>query len=311
MEQRTRATAVGAAALVATVLLWSSFALSSRALGATGLTPLDTALLRFATPVVLLAPWAPRTLRSLRGAPLASLALVLAGGLPHFLVYAWGARLTSAGLTGLLVPGTVPLFVALLLFAARGERVARGRLLSLGLLVCGVVASATLVSTGAGLLGVGVLLAAGLAWAVYTVGLQGTGLDVVGVALVLGVVSTAGSLLLAVTGALPSGLLTGGARLPDVALCVVVQGVGTGVLSTLCYVTAVQRLGGSTTAVAGALSPVVTAVVAVPLLGEPLPPGLAVALACIAVGVLTYGLPRRARPRALPAPRAAAPLPVG
>ncbi len=91
--------------MVATVVLWSSFALSTRALDDMSLTTVDAAFIRFATPVVVLAPWVPRTFRALRRDRFGRILLVLAAGLPHFLLFAWGAQLTNAGLTGLLVPG--------------------------------------------------------------------------------------------------------------------------------------------------------------------------------------------------------------
>ncbi|WP_144833051.1 hypothetical protein [Microbacterium sp. BH-3-3-3] len=68
------------------------------------------------------------------------------------------------------------------------------------------------------------------------------------------------------------------------------QGIGTGLLSTACYVVAVKNLGSSIPAAAGALSPVLTAVVAAPLLGEPVTAGLALALALIASGVALFAL---------------------
>ena len=96
----------GWSALGMTVVLWSSFALSTRGIGGSSLTVADAAFLRFATPVVLLAPLLPSTFRAVRRERPYVLALLLVGGLPHFLVFAFGAQLTSAALTGMLVPGT-------------------------------------------------------------------------------------------------------------------------------------------------------------------------------------------------------------
>ena len=290
----SRRLVVGSAALAGVVALWSAFALSTRALETTGLTTADAAILRFAVPAVVLAPWIPRTLRALRGAGAGALALVLLAGIPHFLLFAWGAQLTSAGLTGLLVPGTVPLFVTLVLFLRHRARLSRRRLLALAAIVVGVAASATLRGGTADLGGIAILLAAGLVWALYTLGLASLRLDLVSVIVVISVTSTMVALALALTGAMPSHLLDGTVPWSQIGTYALVQGAGTGLLSTACYVVAVKNLGSSLASSAGALSPVLTAVVAVPLLGEPITAGLAVALALIVSGVALFHLaPRR------------------
>lgn len=285
-----RRTLVGVAALIAVVMLWSSFALSTRALEGAGLTMADAAIVRFAVPAMVLSPWIPRTLRTLRTERPTVLALVLLAGLPHFLLFAWGAHLTSAALTGLLVPGTVPLFVTLLLFLCVRRTVSRRRALALAAIVAGVAASALFTGGPTGPGGIAVLLAAGLVWAAYTLGVARTRLDPVGVIVIVSIASVASALLLAVTGVLPSALLAGAADLGTVGSYALVQGVGTGLLSTACYVVAVKNLGSSLPAAAGALSPVLTAVVAVPLLGETLGLGLGVALALIVTGVAVFAL---------------------
>ncbi|KQR23376.1 DMT family transporter [Microbacterium sp. Leaf151] len=286
----SRRTMVGVAALAAVVCLWSSFALSTRALETTGMSMGDAAIMRFGVPAIALAPWIPRTLRHLRGEHASVIALVLLAGLPHFLLFAWGAHLTSAALTGLLVPGTVPLFVTVLLFLAFRSPIPRRRLIALGAIVAGVAVSATLTGGPAGEGGIAVLMAAGLVWAAYTIGLSRTRLDPLGVIALVSLTSLIAALVLAAAGALPSQLFSGTVDVPAWGAYALVQGVGTGMLSTACYVVAVKNLGSSITAAAGALSPVLTAVVAVPLLDEPLTVGLAVALVLIVSGVVAFAL---------------------
>lgn len=286
----SRRTLVGVAAVVAVICLWSSFALSSRALETAGLTMGDAAIVRFAVPALVLTPWIPQTLRRLRGERPAVLALVLLAGLPHFALFVGGAHLTSAALTGLLVPGTVPLFVTVLLFARAPRRIPRRRLLALGVIVAGVAASALSMGGPAGPAGIAVLLAAGLVWAAYTIGLARTRLDPIGVIVIVSLTSAVAAVGLAAMGILPSHLFTGGLDLTAWGAYALVQGVGTGLLSTACYVVAVKNLGASIPAAAGAMSPVLTAVVAMPLLGEPLGAGLIVALALIVSGVAAFAL---------------------
>jgi drug/metabolite transporter (DMT)-like permease len=297
-----RQTLIGLAAVAAVVALWASFALSARAVEGAGLTMADAAIVRFAVPALVLAPWIPRTVRALRGERSVVVILILSAGLPHYLLFAWGAHLTSAALTGLLVPGTVPLFVAILLFARHRRRLPRRRLVALFAIATGVLASAMFTAGPAGPGGIAVLLAAGFVWAAYTVGLSRSRLDPVGVIVLVSLTSTACAVVLAVTGVLPSHLFAGSIDVAALGGYALVQGVGTGLLSTACYVVAVKNLGSSIPAAAGALSPVLTAVVAVPLFGEPITAGLAVALALIVSGVAMSAL----TPAAAVAPAAAA-----
>lgn len=296
MNSQVRTRLMGAGALAATIVLWSSFALSAKGIGASSLTTVDVALIRFLTPVVLLIPWIPRTVRALRREQPGALLLLLIGGLPHFLLFALGARLTTAGLTGLLVPGTVPLFVTAVAFLAWRSRIPGRQLLALGAIVTGVAASALQATTATTLAGIGVLLAGGLAWALFTIGLRRTQLDPIGVVVLICAPSALGAAGIAISGLMPSSLVDGTARPPDVLMFTALQGVGTGLLSTLCYAYAVRALGSSISAATGAMSPVLTAVVAVPLFGEHITPALAVALTLIVVGVITFNLkPMRAR----------------
>lgn len=280
----------GWAALGMTVVLWSSFALSTRGIGGSSLTVADAAFLRFVTPVVLLAPLLPSTIRAVRRERPQVLALLLVGGLPHFLVFAFGAQLTSAALTGMLVPGTVPLFVTLLAMAHGRTSIPPRRLVALGLITAGVAVSGFLVGGGASLGGVGLLLGGGFAWAVFTSGLQRTSLTLLQMVLTICTVSSLAAIVLAVSGAMPSHLLAGTAAAGDVVALTALQGIGTGLMSTLCYAFSVKALGSSRASVGGAVSPVLTAVVAVPIFGERIGLGLAVALALIVAGVATFNV---------------------
>lgn len=303
MASERRRHLLGVGALAATVLLWTSFALTIRGIGASSLTTVDAALLRFLVPVVVLSPWLPRTVRTLRRERPHVVALLVLGGLPHFLVSALGGQLTTAALVGLVIPGSVPLFVTLLGLAGGAERVSAFRGAGLLAIVAGVAACAALSASGHVGAGLGVLLVAGLVWAVYTLGLRQTGLGAVEVVLVICVPSAVVAAMLAGTGVLPSHLLTGTARTGDVALFAALQGIGTGVLSGLCYPVAVRLLGSGAAATAGAISPVVTAVAALPLLGERITPASLVGLLLIVGGVTAFNLASTTGTRATRAER--------
>ncbi|MEU4688883.1 DMT family transporter [Actinoplanes sp. NPDC023714] len=278
-----RGNRTGLAAMAATVLVWAGFALSIRGIGASSLTVMDAALLRFTTPVVLLSPWIPRTLRSLSGErPAVIVALCAGAGLPYFTVSALGGSLTSAALVGLVIPGVVPLFVAGLSYTIRGRRIRRAQAAALGLILLGVAASLSW-STGGGIV---VLLLAGLIWSVYTLALRTTRLDPIGAALVLCVPSAAITGSLIISGLVPSNLSLNG----DALTYLLVQGVGVGVVAAVCYSIAIKRLGSRLAACLGALAPVLTTIVAVPLLGEPITTPTLVSLVLIVGGVTLFPL---------------------
>ena len=277
-------------ALVATVLLWTTFALTIRGIDTSTLTTLDVALLRFSVPVLLLVPWWARAVRAVRRQRPAVRLAVLSAGLPHFLIVALGGHLTSAALVGLLVPGTVPLFVSLLAFAVWRKRITIVPALALSAIAAGVALSAvhsvSVQMTG----GILVLLAGGFVWAIYTLGLRESTLMPLDVVVYVSGLSAIGAALLAVAGVLPSHLVSGGARPHDVLVFALLQGVGTGVLSTVAYATAVRELGSGIAAASGAVTPVLAALLAVPILGESLRPALLAPLALIVVGVSVFNL---------------------
>jgi drug/metabolite transporter (DMT)-like permease len=271
--------------MAATVVVWAGFALSMRGIGTSSLTVMDAALIRFSTPVVLLAPWIPRTWRSLSGErPAVLVALCAGAGLPYFAVVALGGSLTSAALVGLVIPGVVPIFTALLSYRIRGGEIRPAQAAALGLILIGVAISVSW-RTGAGIV---VLLAAGLIWSVYTLALRATRLDPAGAAIVLCAPSALVTAALIGFGRVPSNLSPGTLLGPgsDVVTYVVVQGIGVGVVAALGYSFAIKQLGPRPAACLGALAPVVTMVAAVPLLGEPVTPTLLASLTLIVAGVL-------------------------
>jgi drug/metabolite transporter (DMT)-like permease len=194
----------------------------------------------------------------------------------------------SANWSNAVRTATVPLFVTLLAMARGRTPLPPRRLVALGLITAGVAVSGALVGGGASLGGVGLLLVGGFAWAVFTTGLQRTSLTLLQMVLTICTVSSSAALVLAVSGAMPSHLLAGTAELGDVVVLTLLQGIGTGLMSTLCYAFAVRALGSSRASVGGAVSPVLTAVVAVPVFGEQIGLGLAVALMLIVAGVAVF-----------------------
>jgi drug/metabolite transporter (DMT)-like permease len=279
--------AAGMAALLLTVAIWAGFALSARALSSSTLTAADAALLRFGVPPALLAPALWRRRHQLASVRRGTAVKIIGGaGVPFFLAAMYGGALTSAAFVGALIPGMVPLFVSALV-AMTGRGVPKGmQTIGLGLIALGVIA---LVSPhvvpvdGDVLAGSGLLLLASGLWALYTVGLREVALDPIGSIGLLCLPSFAALALLVTLGALPTNLAH--AAWGDIALFLSLQGLGVGLCAGLLYAFAIRRLGAERSAVVGSLSPVVAALLAVPLLGES--PTLAV---LVGVPLITLGV---------------------
>ncbi|MTD14145.1 EamA family transporter [Nakamurella sp. YIM 132087] len=286
----------GPAAMAATVVLWAGFALSIRGIAGSSLTPVDVALLRFGLPVLVLLPVVPAAVRRIRRAPLpAAVAIACGAGLPYFLTSALGGRLTSATLVGLVIPGTVPVFVTAAVALRRRAMPSAPRLGALALVVAGVtVIAVPELRSGPGL---AVLLAASAFWAAFTLGLRRAGLRPLDTVLLVCLPSLPVTVLLAVLRPSGSALLSSTAGLPDVLVFTAVQGIGIGLCAGLTYAVAVARLGPRPAAATGALTPVLVAAIAFPLFGErPTLPLLAGAVLVVAGVIAANTVPDRSRP---------------
>ncbi|MFD1695769.1 DMT family transporter [Roseibium aestuarii] len=279
--------AAGYAVLSVVVLIWAAFALTMRAIGASALTTADVALIRFAVPVICLAPLLPRAVTAFRRIRLRDAAMVLLGGVPFFFVASAGAAATSAAHVGALVAGTSPLSVALIGLLVERRAITRAQARGLALIalgVLGLVLGQGLTLSGASLGGMGLLLAASLIWGVYTTGLRRTGLDPVSNGLLVAVGSLLVQIPLMLSGLVDSHLstITFHSALPFL----LIQGLGVGVISTIGYAFAISRLGAARSATVGSLAPALAALLAVPLLGESLGLATFVAILVMSAGVV-------------------------
>jgi drug/metabolite transporter (DMT)-like permease len=280
---------VGLACAAASVLLFASFTLASRLGFASRLHLVDLAALRFGIGGLLLFPALLRAdLKRISWRQAAALALFGGVGFAP-LAYA-GFSLAPATHGAALLHGTLPLSTYVLL-RATGSTSAPRQALGALLIAGGValMASDSLKFTGARqLLGDALLLFASLSWSAYGVLSRRLGLPATSGAAVVAVLSMFAFLpfyALWPEKALP----TVGARefLPQA----VVQGVLIGAVSILVYTRAVASLGPATTALFAAAVPVLTTLLAIPLLSE-LPSRVALA----GVGAVTLGMLAAARP---------------
>jgi drug/metabolite transporter (DMT)-like permease len=287
----------GAAYGLAAVSIWSGWIVVARLGLRTSLTPWDIAALRFGVAGLLMLP-----LVIVKGIAFDRLgwsglaAIVLGGAAPVFLANT-GLLFAPAAHAGALFPGVMPLMVALLAWLVLGEAFTRAKVSGFALILSGVFAI-TIGSGGelgsAQNLGHALFLCAGLAWAFYTVALRRARLD----GLHAAAISATGSMLLylPVYCALP-GTAIAHAPWPDIALQAVVQGILTAIISLMLYGRAVSILGASSGAAFAALCPAMTALMAIPILGEWPQNRDWAAIVLISVGVYIVSggpLPRRA-----------------
>jgi drug/metabolite transporter (DMT)-like permease len=263
----------GAAYGVAVALISASWSAITRLAVTTGLDAWDVAALRFGVAGVLLSPvLVQRGLaRDRLGWP--GLAVLIAGaGAPYALLAAGGLHFAPARDQGALNPGFTPLFVALIAAVVLGERISQARKLGLALIAAGALVivgwHAAPWSAAGGIsrtLGHALFLSAAFLWACFTVLMRRAELDPLHATALV----ATGSLAIY----LPIYLVTHGTRLADVPLAelavqAIFQGVLVTIVNVLLYGRAVGILGASRGAAFLALVPALSALIAIPLLGE-------------------------------------------
>jgi drug/metabolite transporter (DMT)-like permease len=276
--------ALGIATGLLTAALWGSWVVITRFGVTTSLTPYDVAFLRYALASLVLAPLLLRHGLGFKELGLGgSLMLVTGAGAPFFIVSATGMRFAPAADIGALLPGAMPLFVALFSAVWLRERFTPPRLLGLGLIVLGIlgVGGWALVASGNGAWrGHALFLCGAALWAGYTLVLRRAGLGAWHAAALVNLYSLVG--FAPIYGlALAPRLAT--APLADVAVQAVVQSVLSGIVGLWAYAQSVRRLGPSRAAAFSALTPVFAVLIAIPVLGEI--PDLVTVLAIVAVCV--------------------------
>jgi len=284
----------GVAWLTLTVSIWAGWLLSTR-LGVRGqgidhFTPWDITALRFLVAGLVLLPvvWR-RGLGWRRANPFWYAVLILGAGAPYAAVVTTALTFAPAAHGGALLPGTMPLIVAVLAWALLRERIDRTRMIGLGLIFAGALwlvgreLLETAIAGSSVSIGHALFLLSATLWALSTLAMRHTGLSPLHATAVVAVVS----LLLY----LPPYVAVTGARLASLPLGETLfhgfyQGVMTSVVSLIAYMRGIALLGTARAAAFGALVPVLVAVLSIPLLDEWPRPAAWVAVALTASGVL-------------------------
>lgn len=254
---------------LAAVSIWAGFIVVARLGIRTTLTPWDIAAIRFAVSGSLLLPYAIRKGLALERLGWTGLAAIVAGcGAPMVLLANAGLSFAPAAHAGALFPGVTPLIVAILAAAILKEAFTLKKRVGCALIVVGAVgivwgAGGTIGTTQT--IGHLLFLCAGLAWASYTIAMRHARLDGLHAAALAAVVSLAFYLPIY---AYFFGASVLKAPLPDIALQAVVQGFLTGIVALLLYGRMVGLLGATSGAAFLALTPAMTALMGIPILGE-------------------------------------------
>lgn len=278
---------IGYTAAAATVAIGVIWQLATRAGVTTTLAPIDLALFRYVIPAIVMAPIWLREGVIARSVPLPLLILmVLGAGLPFGLLGMAGAQFAPVAHMGALLPGTMPLFVAILSGIFLKETFAPGRIVGFALIVIGILAiGGYVIFHGEPGVWRGDLLfmSASMVWAVYTIAFRKSGSSPWHSS---AMVSFWSAVLV-----IPAWFLSGTGKLMtapvgDILFQVLSQGVLAGVCGFGAFALAVKHIGPTPTATSGALVPVCVAAGGWLILGEQIDVLTALGIAATTLGVI-------------------------
>ena len=273
-------------AVAATICIWTGFILVSRAGGKGLLTGWDVAALRFGVGGLV----AVFFLRRVKLPPIEVIALFsVFGGIGYAVTVYTAFRLAPAAHASVLMPGALPFATAVIAWLWLKQVPSRLQRLALGLVFAGIVLTAadTLSHgaqiTGLQLAGDALFLCGSSAWAMFTLLLRRYPMP----PLAATVATTLGSAVVYLPLwwlFLPSTL--GQAPAAEIAMQAVYQGVLVVFVAMLLYTFAVRRLGPQSVALMMAVVPGLSALAAVPVLGEPLSLLALAGLAAVTAGAV-------------------------
>ncbi len=281
----TRQMVLGALCALLTVLIWSGWNIVSR-LGTTqALSPADITFLRFTLAGIVALPilWCYR--RVVFSAPKQLLALMVAGaGAPYVLSASVGFDSAPAA-HGVLIPGTMVLWVALFSWLWLKESLRPARIIGYGIIAVTIAyrllthGSTDLVLLSAD----GWFLLASILWAIYTLCNKQAALPPLAAVATVAV----GSLLCfsAPYAALQYEQIAGLPLLPSITQ-LIYQGIIVSFVALMAYNQAIAYIGPSRASAFAALIPATTTLLAMPILGEVPTDHDVVFVAALSLGVL-------------------------
>jgi drug/metabolite transporter (DMT)-like permease len=291
----------GVLALIATLIIWSSYFVALRSGAQSSLTGFDMALLRFMLPAVLLLPFLIKSRKRIASVPKRYLLGIAAGaGLPFYLFSVLASGQVQAVIGSLLVPGVSPLLVTIMAILFYKERLSKQRMLGLFTILGGI---AMLIGNQLGLdgnatisfdslIGMALYLCAAGCWAVYTVSVKMSKLNGLEIAAILN--CSAAAILLCVVPSNEFSSNLANETLETIVPQLLIMGVFCGLITVITYGHAISRLGAEITACWGAMTPILVAILAFLVLGEALTAPTIAAMALIIMGVVFANFRRKA-----------------
>lgn len=260
--------ALGYAAIISAVTIWGAWVALTRYAVIGSLTPAAVTLLRVGIPTILLAPVLFRIGIWPKGKTVPFLFCILGAGVPFLLIIGNGMRYAPTADVGPMVPGTMPLIVALLSVVIFKEKLGWARAIGFALCLAGVltiVGRSILTSSGDTSFGHLLLVTAAFCWACYTVAFRHVGVTAIQMAALVSFWSTLAILPFGVAPLLDA--FNKGAH-NDLIVQALIQGLGSGLIALVLYNIAIARLGASRSAAFVALVPALATLIAIPLLKE-------------------------------------------
>ncbi|NOH63083.1 DMT family transporter [Vibrio sp. RE88] len=252
------------------ISIWAGWMAVTRLGVTTSLSAYEITLLRFSVAGTLLLPIILRKGTGLKQLGLTKLMILVCGaGAPYSLIASSSLIYAPAAQAGVLIPGVMPLFVALLALIFFRERFNHKRkvgyfLMMVGLLI--IVGLNAIIGAHSYITGQILMLLASFMWASYTLVLKQSKLDPLHAAAIVSFWSLIAFVPFYLYSSEPSALLT--APLDDILLQALFQGVVATILSLYLFGKAIRLLGAPVGSSFGALVPVLAALFAIPLLGE-------------------------------------------
>jgi drug/metabolite transporter (DMT)-like permease len=263
-------TRAGLIAAFFAICIWSGFILVSRHGGKSVLTGWDVTALRFGVGSLIALFFLPRVTLP----PYKVILLFSAfGGIGYSVVVYAGFRMAPAAHASVLLPGSLPFATAVIAWLWLRQKPSPAQRIALLLVFVGIaLTAADTLSHGAHLTGVQMIgdllfLCGSSSWAVFTLLLRRYPMP----PLTAAVTTTLGSAILYLPVwwlFLPSTLSQ--APVAEIAMQAGYQGVLVVFVAMMLYTFAVRSLGGQTVTLLMAIVPGVSALAAVPVLGEPL-----------------------------------------
>ncbi len=274
----------GYLAATATLIMWTGFSLVSRLGGKSILTPYDILALRLMTASMVLLPFAGSLLLAGVWRDKRLWLLAALGNLLYCLLVYHGFRYAPAAHGAIFLSGLQPFLISAIVWLIAGTRPNQMRSIGLFLIGTGIVFAAIPYFaewSADSVIGDILILLGSIAWALYSVLAVRWGYS----AWTLTRALALGSAVLY----LPIYVLWLPKQLAAAPLSMIVtqglfQGVVATILAMLAYLKAIALLGAERAATFLALVPIVTGLVAVPLLDEALTPWLLSGLVFVSLG---------------------------